>query len=377
MNLYTKASGIWAVDLRSLGKGRVTLGTRDKAEARRRIPRAVAGEKFADETQPIGRPVASAVKVDTTMAQLFRRCMNDPDVWMLTRSQATLRSNDKILCATVITLPDGDKVTFGELAVADVTAAVLEKLAKALQAKKYAQSSVKRKLDMISKSLSKAVDWEIISTKPKVPSISIKDNARKRVLMDHEEKAVFAAIAARHAAHPTADWVRFGHAIRFLLDTGCRKAELENVRSEWIHEIDLGTRTVHRMNIPSWITKSEKDRTIPLTSAIVASLPDLIKTAAPAPAGKPRGLMLFPYTGSFLWYRWKLIVADLKEQGYDLSDMVLHSFRHTCLTRLSMRGMPIEKVADWAGHSDISITVKHYRHAEASSLDLGVDLLER
>lgn len=374
MNLYQKPSGIWAVDYFEDGKRRrVSLGTRDKPEARRRAIAAVNGERFDTEV-PTGRPTKTATEVGTTVRQLFRRCMNDKNVWMLKKSQATLRSNDGILCRAEFEV-EGRRITFGDLDITEADDTVMAGLVSWLEGQGYAQASIKRKMDMVSRAFKQAVTWKLIPAKPELPSITVPDNSRKRVLSAREEVAVFKAIDRRALEQPAADWPRIGRMVRFLLDTGCRKAEAENLRAEWVTEIDLGDRTVHRMTIPSWVTKNGKARTIPLTPAVVSSLPDLIRAGQEAPDSAPPGRLLFPYSGSFLWYRWKIIVADLKKSGYDLSDVVLHTFRHTCLTRLSERGLPIEKVADWAGHSDISITMKHYRHVEASGLDIGASLL--
>lgn len=84
---------------------------------------------------------------------------------------------------------------------------------------------------------------------------------------------------------------------------------------------------------------------------------------------------LVPYRASNAWYRWDTIRDDVKrEAGLDLSDVVLHTFRHTCLTRLAKR-LPIHKVSQWAGHASIQITVKHYAHLQADDLMGALDVL--
>jgi integrase len=68
---------------------------------------------------------------------------------------------------------------------------------------------------------------------------------------------------------------------------------------------------------------------------------------------------------------WDNIRSDMKDQGFDLSEVVLHTMRHTRLTRLAKAGVAIHKISQWAGHSDIKVTWDHYSHlAPTDLLDL-------
>lgn len=347
MRLFQKPSGVWAVDYvcpETNKRARVSTGQTDKAEARKRVAAILAGERPAeDNTAP--PPPSSSTPVGVTMDALFRRVENAREGWAHSKSQATIRSNLKIMRGMEIDLPDGRRVPFRDVQVTEVSKGVLRGFVQELEARRYAPATVKRKLDMVSKALTLAEEWDIISARPKMPRMETPSNARTRVVSEREETAVFEAIAARHATQPTADWVRFGYLVAFLLDSACRKGEAEALREEWITQV--GDR--HRLTIPGWATKNGKPRTIPLTPRVVEALPYLIEHGVDARPPQPRGRLLFPYRGGFIWYRWQIIVGDLKALGFDLSDVVIHSFRHTTLTRLSERGMGIEKVADWAG----------------------------
>lgn len=63
-----------------------------------------------------------------------------------------------------------------------------------------------------------------------------------------------------------------------------------------------------------------------------------------------------------------LLRDDLGKQGMDLSDVVIHTFRHTCLTRMHKRGVPLEIVSKWAGHASVAITEKVYVKFDTSTL---------
>jgi len=66
---------------------------------------------------------------------------------------------------------------------------------------------------------------------------------------------------------------------------------------------------------------------------------------------------------------------DSVRQELGLMDKCWHTWRHTCATRLIHKGLPIERVQKWLGHSTIATTLK-YAKLDANNLVDGVDLLE-
>ena len=52
------------------------------------------------------------------------------------------------------------------------------------------------------------------------------------------------------------------------------------------------------------------------------------------------GVRLFPFRPARVWYMWDNVRGDLRAAGRNLDDAVLHTLRHTCLTRLAKR-LPI------------------------------------
>jgi len=53
-----------------------------------------------------------------------------------------------------------------------------------------------------------------------------------------------------------------------------------------------------------------------------------------------------------------------------------HELRHSCLSLLSEKGVPLEKLADLAGHSSTRMTAEVYRHRVAPSVDAAVGPME-
>ena len=68
-------------------------------------------------------------------------------------------------------------------------------------------------------------------------------------------------------------------------------------------------------------------------------------------------------------------VWDKVRDELGLRDKCWHTWRHTCATRLVQRGLPIERIQKWMGHSTIATTLK-YAKLNPNDLVNGVDLLE-
>lgn len=303
------------------------------------------------------------------MDDLFRKC--ELTVWSPreAKSQGTIKSNLKVLRELV-----------GTELVTDMTSGRLDRLAQQLVERGYAAGTVKRKLDMVGKALTMATKWEDETTrrpyllgKPTMPTITAR-NSRDRTLTDKEEAAVFETIDARLAKEPTRDWRRFRALIRFLLDTAARLGEATGVTKEDIEARTLtdtktgAQRGVTFVHFRRYRTKNDKPRQLPLAQATINELPYLLLAAAPD--GR-----IFPFLPATVWYMWDNIRDDMAAQGFDISDVVLHSLRHTKLTRMAKAGVDILKISKWAGHSDIKVTVDHYAHLApddlVSVLDVG------
>nr|WP_294850001.1 tyrosine-type recombinase/integrase [uncultured Sphingomonas sp.] len=377
--LGTKPNGIHYLDVHVAGEGgklqrqRVSTDTRDRAEAEKQRKEWIAGvhpkhPSMGGSVAPKGRVGAllasSDVKVRTTgwtVERLLDRCYKDPNVWGESKSLPTLRSNIKFIVDLI-----------GDEPIASITRKRLKELVVELS-EGLKPATIKRKLDTLSRALREAVEeYEdedgnpLLAAKPTMPKITFK-NERSRILEHHEEPLVFAAIDARIAKEPSRQWARFRMLIRVLLDTGFRKSEATLLGPHSVKQVrvaEVGWRPF--LALPQYLTKNDEPRMVPATQAIIDLIPALDAQAV--------GGLWFPSVGT-AWYMWDTIRSDVKAGGGDIDEITLHTLRHTCITRLGLGGMELQRLSIWAGHSDVSITAKKYSHLGAGALYGGVETL--
>lgn len=364
-----KASGIYFLDLRDRGLGRVSLNTRDLATARARRREYALGHRTLTPAEPTRNP-----DLGPTMKDLFARA--ERTIWAPgeAKSQRTIRSNVKILTELV-----------GDEPVTAMTYTRLEQLSDQLRARGYAPGTVKRKMDAVSRVLSMATKWTddkgrpLLPYKPKMPPIRV-SNLKDRVVSPAEEVAIFEAIEARRVSEPARQWPRFGALISFLFDTGARLGEALNLSPE-DRTIARGANgaIVDYVTFARYSTKNDKPRSIPLTDRAASALNFAVETSG-LKGGRE---VYFPMTSGTAWYMWDNIREDLAKRGVDISDVTLHTLRHTCLTRLAegdeANGVPpmdLLRLQMWAGHSDPKITAGRYAHLRVDHLIRGLDILQ-
>jgi integrase len=130
--------------------------------------------------------------------------------------------------------------------------------------------------------------------------------------------------------------------IRFAIETGLRRSELCNakwtdVSGGWLHV---------------YSTKTMRDRRIPLTEAALKVLGGLTKSDEKiflTSAGSP----IYPPYFSRLFRRYCVLA--------ELPCTRVHALRHTACSRLASRGVPVEVIRRFAGHSTIMVT-ERYMH---------------
>ena len=215
----------------------------------------------------------------------------------------------------------------------------------ALRERGNSNATINRKMAALQKLLRKAFKMGDIHSLPEFRRQ--KERAgRLRFLTYEEEQLLFGAIGDKSAD---------AHALCiFLVDTGCRLGEALGLR--WA-DID-------QRRVTFWITKSGRSRTVPLTARA--------SKAVIGQRGRPRG----PFR-HIMAHRFRAVWNAAKnETGFAGDrDLVPHTLRHTCASRLVQGGIDIRRVQMWLGHQTLQMTMR-YAHLATHDLDKCVAVLE-
>jgi integrase len=145
----------------------------------------------------------------------------------------------------------------------------------------------------------------------------------------------------------------------FLADTGWR------LREAWTMTWDLVDLTREVVTVPAEQAKNGKPRTTPMTPRVAAML-------------QARGLssthqrVFGPLSLSRLYGHWQDMKLDL---GLDRDEeVVIHTFRHTCASRLVQAGVDLYVVSQWLGHNSMAQT-RRYAHLAPQTLAGARDVL--
>lgn len=209
--------------------------------------------------------------------------------------------------------------------------------------------TINRRLAAVSRLAKAAVSLDRI---PKVPEMPWQREGEHRIrwFTPEEEEQILLTLRL---------WGQ--HAERdlfiFLADTGARKGEALKLR--W-QDISGGDRVV-----TFWETKTGNHRSVPLTGRVREAVARR-RAEGSHLAGPFAGIN--EHTLRSLWSRLRTHLPFLQ-------DAVIHTFRHTCASRLVQKGVDLMRVRVWMGHSTVTTTLR-YAHLAPKHLDDALQALE-
>ncbi|QDP59116.1 MAG: putative integrase [Prokaryotic dsDNA virus sp.] len=208
-----------------------------------------------------------------------------------------------------------------------------------------ANGTINRKLSCLSKILSKAQDIGAISSKPKITKMT-EDSGRIRWFTDDEKRSIYAALPGRHSG-----------IARVLMETGLRCGELFRLTPADIQG-DL---------IVLSDTKNAWPRSVPMTPAVREVIHEEIRLMEDGQE------TLFGWTKYAQFYHhWKKMQVTL---GWtEDSEATAHACRHTFITNLVQKEVPISVVQQLAGHKCIRMT-QRYTHLGSQDVNQYMDRL--
>ncbi len=206
---------------------------------------------------------------------------------------------------------------------------------------KRAKYETARNYRTIKAAIKRAIDWSDMSHNP-IEKIKLPKLPQNFPVYTTEDKL---ELIKAKIANPTVSAI-----IEFAFLTGCRQGEILNLK--W-RNVDLAEGLMKIGNSAEFLTKTKKERFVPLTKRLSA----LIVQRMPADVspedfvfGKSRKVA---YSGNYISRRFKKAVIDA---GLD-NRLHFHSLRHSTATELIRRNTPVTVVQKLLGHSNIATTM--------------------
>jgi len=226
---------------------------------------------------------------------------------------------------------------FGSQILRDITTFGIEQL-KAKRLLTCKPGTVNREIMLLKGMLTKAVEWKYLVASPGAGVRKIKGlGQRTRILTPDEQTALLAAYEKGRRA-------RVRPLIELLLITGARLGEVLALR--WEDTTGGYLRFVD--------TKNGKPRRLPMTPQMAAVL-----------ATVPRGDATFVFMSGRTGTRYTRILtgfkAAVKDAGIDPAGVVIHTLRHTALSRMMDAGLDVRTIMEISGHSSLAM-LERYTH---------------
>lgn len=217
-------------------------------------------------------------------------------------------------------------------------------------------ASVNRELATLRRLLYLAKEWKIIVSVPKIRLLAGERN--REFVLSHNQEPNYLDFAPQ----PLKD------VALLLLDTGLRVGEAINLKWPDVYLEPVGSAKYGYIRIRSGKTKNAK-RTISLTARIRNMLIARHMTSQTDwvfPGETESAFLATSLNHQHIRVRRLLGLSD---------DFVIHSLRHTMLTRLGEAGVDAFTIMKIAGHSSITVS-QRYVHPSPESLERAFERLE-
>lgn len=179
-----------------------------------------------------------------------------------------------------------------------------------------------------------------------------------------EEEQIFRAECEQRGD----SYILVGDAVLLSLRGGLRQGEVLalEVRDIWDEPEAMDGQGVMHITLPAPMTKSSKTRNVTIMGACRQMM--LNRIAGLNQTDRPFAEL----SKDMLQHRFNTIKGHMglgRDEGF-----IFHACRHTCLTRLSERGMQPRAIQIWAGHSDLK-TTQRYIHPSKLAMELGGSMM--
>lgn len=230
---------------------------------------------------------------------------------------------------------------FGDVPLEVITSASVASFReKRLREDKVSESTVKKEMELLQR-LYKFADIELgISTYNPVTKVSKPSGAKVReVIINYKQ---LENILERTP-------VKYHDYFRLLMETSCRRSELLYMRTSWVN---LSRRVIC---LPAERTKAKVSREVPLSQTALLIIKPLLAS------------------GKKEVFRWRArsvtqcFSRAVKIVGY--KDVVVHTLRHSCLSRYGRMGFSVFQLRAISGHSSVRMLERYVKVDSQSVLD--------
>jgi integrase len=224
--------------------------------------------------------------------------------------------------------------------------------------RRLSPASMNRELATLRKMLRLAQEWKVIDRVPRIRMLR-GERIREFVLTHHLERIYLA-----NAHQPLRD------IAILILGTGLRLGEARRVRIEQVHLQPAANSKYGRLHIPGGGKSPYAKRVVSLTPEVNEMLSRHLATNKNGwmfPGRDPRG----PMHGTSIDHQHKRLREKLKLP----EDFVIHSLRHTMLTRLGESGADAFTIMRIAGHSSVTVS-QRYVHPSPEAQERAFERLQ-
>jgi integrase len=234
--------------------------------------------------------------------------------------------------------------------------------------KEVSPTTVNRELATLPRLLHIAEEWKVIRRVPRVRQLS--GERQRDFVLSHEDERRYLAVALEPLK---------SLAI-VLVDTGLRLGEALNLLTSDVHLQPAGAARYGWVNVPDGKSKNAR-RNVPLTDRVSGVLAERLQNSTsryvfPGDTVDPPILGTSVAHAHIKICRPTVQVGKKPVKQYIFpKDFVLHSLRHTCLTRLGEAGADAFTIMKLAGHSSVTVS-QRYVHPTPESMERAFDRLE-
>lgn len=274
------------------------------------------------------------VRLGYAFDQLYER------VWKQQKSHRTHRQSADVVLDII-----------GDIHLSRIGPETIDNAIKKMEERRYAPGTINRKLAALSKVLRFAHKRGWI---PGVPHVERQREPKGRLrFYTAEEEAAVAGYFRQIGKEHMADF------FEFLIDTGLRRGEALALRTA---DVRNGNTIVHEGKTKASV------RSVPQTQRVRLLV---ARRLLARPHHEDR--LFWGMTKNTVEHDWSAARTALGKAGDD--EWVLHTCRHTFVSRLVQRGVPLMAVMGLAGHSSITVT-QRYAHLAAGNYADAIRKLE-